>query len=338
QDVGEELVKALEGLSPQDREKKLVEGAQKEGGAFSFYTSFNADDADAFKNAFVKKYPFVKVTTFRAGSGKLTDRIVTEARAGQFLWDVADVSADFTYAIQQAGVLAKYTSPVKEKIDSKLYDPEGYWTGVATEPVAIAWNTNLVKAGEAPKSYEELADPKWKGKFSLDTEDHNWALYILKTRGEKAGKELLTKLAANKPQMIRGRSQQLEMLVAGEFPLTVAMLEHRLVQYTSRGAPVGFAFVRPALVGLEGLYLSKKAPHPYTAVLFMDWILSDGQEMFVSQGRTGVVTKDVKYKYPRQGEGLSGDFIVIPPEDMAKNAEAIAKFFNETFGLTKTKQ
>ncbi len=332
----EELVKSLEGVSPQEREKTLVEGAKQEGGAFSLYTSFNADDADTYKNAFVKKYPFMKPTLFRAGSGKVTDRVVTESRAGKSLWDVADVSADFTYGFEQAGVLAKYTSPVKDKIDKRLYDPQGFWVGVATEPLAIAWNTNLVKAGEAPKRYDDLLDPKWKSKFALDTEDYNWALFILMQKGEKEGKDFLTKLAANKPQMIRGRSNQLEMLVAGEFPVAAAMLEHRLVQYKAKGAPIDFTYVRPALVGLEGLYLDKKTPHPYGALLFMDWILGEGQQAIAKSGRTGVV-KGLQYNYPRQGEGLEGDFSVVNPEEMAKNERVITKFFNETFSLTKTK-
>ncbi len=331
----EEALAAVKGQSAADRESKLLEGAKKEG-AFMLYSSMNATDAQPIIDAFNKKYPGVNAKFFRASSGDLYTKLVTEARGGQILWDVMDIAPEYVSSLEQEGLFTAYDSPERNDLPASLRDANGIWTSLYLNDNVITWNTKLVKPEDAPKTYEDLLDPKWKSKISLDTEDYPWAYYILLSMGKEKGADFLTKLAAQKPQMIKGRTNQTNMLIAGEVSVSVALYDYMEIQQQQKGAPVEFGYVEPVRLENEPLMLAKKAAHPNAALLFLDWILGkDGQTTMVKITNRIPVRTDVATLSDRQAAVLKGKYTLIPPEELGKNLKDMQQQFDKIFGLTR---
>lgn len=331
----EQALLSVKGTSGADRESKLLEGAKKEG-AFELYSSINTTDAQPIIDAFNKKYPGINAQFFRASSGDLFTKIITEARGGQFLWDVMDIAPEYVLNLEQEGLFTPFDSPIRAEIPDQLRDAKGIWTSMYLNDNVITWNTKLVKPEEAPKSYDDLLDPKWKGKISVDTEDYPWAYYVLQSMGKEKGTDFLTKLAAQKPQMIKGRTNQTNMLVAGEVSVSVALYDYMEIQQQQKGAPVAFGYVEPVRLENEPLMLGKNSKHPYAALLFLDWILGkEGQTEMVNITNRIPVRLDVPTKSESQGKVLKGKYSLIAPEELGKNLKDMQTQFDKIFGLTR---
>jgi iron(III) transport system substrate-binding protein len=331
----EEALAGVKGLNAADREKKLLESAKKEG-AFMLYSSMNATDAQPIIDAFNQKYPGVNARFFRASSGDLYTKLVTEARGGQILWDVMDIAPEYVASLEDEGLLTAYDSPVRNELPEALRDSKGIWTSLYLNDNVITWNTKLVKPEDAPKTYEDLLDPKWKGKISLDTEDYPWAYYIFQTMGKEKGADFLSKLAAQKPQMIKGRTNQTNMLIAGEVSVSVALYDYMEIQQQQKGAPVAFGYVEPVRLENEPLMLAKKAAHPNAALLFLDWMIGkEGQTTMVKITNRIPVRTDVATLSERQAAVLKGKYTLIPPEELGKNLKDMQQQFDKIFGVTR---
>ncbi len=329
----EQALAAVKGLSGAEREQRLLEGAKKEG-AGTFYTSINAVEAQGIVDAFNKKYEGVNLKFFRASSSDLFTKAVNEARAGQNLWDAMDIASEYVYSLDQEGILASYDIPMKDQIPDTLRDANGKWTSLYINANVASWNTKLVKPEDAPKKYQDFLDPKWKGKISLDISDYSWAYYILKTMGQEQGMDFLTKLAAQKPQMIQGRSNQNNMLEAGEVSASVALFDFQQIGEQKKGAPIGLAYIEPVRLENEPIMLAKNAQHPYAALLFLDWALgNEGQSFIVKLTNRISVRKDVPPQNEIQGNVLKGKYVLIPLDEVGRNLKDIQQMFNKTFGL-----
>ncbi len=333
----EVLQKSLVGLSPAAREQKLIEGTRQEGGQLVVYLDWNERQSQNVAAQFQKRYPFIRVSVLRAGSGELVNRILTEGRAGRPTWDTGNAGSSFVPSLRNAGLLSRYTSFARNGIDQKFLDPQGWWTGVILEPTVIAWNTEKVPPDRAPRSYEDLTKAEWRGNFSLDTEDYEFFEYIVKTRGQDRGMALLRALAANKPRMVRGRTPQTQLLLAGEFAASAALLDYRTVDTKAKHAPIDFVYVEPVFVGVDPVFLPKAPPHPFGALLFVDWLIAPaGQQVLADEGRTPV-RADVKLKYAELKRPFGMKLYVNTANDVSGDQNAVIAQFNQLFGLSSGK-
>ena len=189
------------GLS-QTREQ-LIEGAKKEGKVV-WYGSLSLEDVKRLADAFEKKYPFIKVEPFRASGEKLANKILTETRAGRHLYDVVATGAFEIWPLYKRNLLGKYVSPESKPYGAEFKDPQGSWVDLYDNYYVVGYNTSLVKKNDAPKSWEDLLDPKWKGKFSMDNEDYEWYMALLAFMGEEKGKSYMRRLAAQDIQWRHG--------------------------------------------------------------------------------------------------------------------------------------
>jgi iron(III) transport system substrate-binding protein len=155
------------------RAPKVIEEAKKEG-ALVWYLSASIEDARAIFLAFNKKYPFIKTEYFRAGSARLFNRIVNEARAGKVLFDLVAVRGLETQQLVKAGLLQPYVSPESAAYPAGFKDARGYWVDYFDAYNVIGYNTQLVPRDRAPKSWEDLLDPRWKDQIALDEENYSW--------------------------------------------------------------------------------------------------------------------------------------------------------------------
>ncbi|MEE9144278.1 MAG: hypothetical protein V3U06_05855, partial [Candidatus Binatia bacterium] len=140
----EEVIKSLKGLSPKERQEKLVEGAKREGKVV-FYAATRASQAKLLLDSLMKRYPFIKAVSYRAAGFRLVTKILTEARAKRYEPDIVEVSGPTGYELIRAGLVAKYRSPESKYLRKEFVDKNGLWTGLMGIRVAVGYNTTLVK-------------------------------------------------------------------------------------------------------------------------------------------------------------------------------------------------
>lgn len=275
----------------------VVAAAKKEG-QLVLYLSTNLTDANGMIQLFRQKYPFIKVDFFRADNEKLLNRIVTETTAGKFNGDVILISSFEVRVLLQRKLLHKYVSPHSQFYPEGFTDKEGFWTSVYSIPRVIAYNTNLVRPDAAPKSFDDLLNPRWRNGVGLSDSAVLWYTGFLKYNGEEKGRAYMRKLAAQKPAFRDSETVITQLLAAGEFPIGITY-SHQAATVKKRGAPVEWVrTAQPIVTGLKPIALSAKAQHPNAGKLFIDVVLSkEGQELMRSFNRIpdrGDVTSDLK--------------------------------------------
>jgi len=308
---------------------KLIEGAKKEG-QLVYYTTMTLDQSKQTVDQFEKRYPFVKVTLFRTGGGPLLNKILTEARGGRYDWDLVVGRGEMVTPLMERKLAASYRSPESKMIDAQLVDNEGYWTAYYVNSFVLGWNTKLVKREEVPKTYDGLLSPKWKGgQISLDTEAYGMVEGLKGAWGKEKAVAYFRKLAALEPVLKRGNTERVQLIVAGEYPLIIAY-NQTLQRMASRGAPVDWIALEPAVTQVNPVMISAKAPHPNAARLFYDYILSkEGQEQLRGYQRIPV-RKDVEPDPPRLFRGFK--YVIENPEAY-KDFDATVKQYLEIFKL-----
>jgi len=308
---------------------KLIERAKKEG-QLVYYTTMTLDQSKQTVDQFEKKYPFLKVTLFRTGGGPILNKILTESRGGRNDWDLVVGRGEMLIPLMERKLLASYRSPESKMIDAQLVDNEGYWTAYYVNSYVLGWNTKLVKRDDVPKTYEALLNPKWKGGLiSLDTEAYGMVEGLKRAWGREKALAYFKKLAALEPVLRRGNTERVQLTLAGEYPLIIAY-NQTIQRMTSRGAPVDWIPLEPAVTQVNPALIAAKAPHPNAARLFYDYILSkEGQEQLRTYQRIPV-RKDVEPDPPRLFRGFK--YVIENPEDY-KDFDATVKQYLEIFKL-----
>ena len=183
--AGQVLAK-LNNLAPEQRQKTLVEKARAEG-EVAFYSSLQAQQIDPFIRVFQKRYPFIKVNPYRVSGNRQVIKIQTEMNAGNHLFDVTNGSAEQASALKKIGAIDPYQSPQRQFFNTPNKDKDGYFTSLYVIPIVLGYNTNLVKRPDAPKTYDDLLQPKWKSNMFLDDESYEWFAVLLKQMGRDKG-------------------------------------------------------------------------------------------------------------------------------------------------------
>ncbi|MBC8023126.1 MAG: extracellular solute-binding protein, partial [Burkholderiales bacterium] len=160
------------GYTAADREQKLIEGAKKEG-ELNIYTSAQTEDMGALTQAFEKKYG-IKVSVWRSSSEKVLQRAIQEARANRAAMDVAETNGPELESMSREKILVAVKSPYLKDLIEQAIRPHGEWVGTRLNVFVQAYNTNAVKKEDVPKTWEDLAHPKWKGKLGIEQEDADW--------------------------------------------------------------------------------------------------------------------------------------------------------------------
>ena len=272
-------------LKAANREKILVEGAKKEG-KVSFYTGLIVDQVvRPVKEAFEKEYPFLQVEFFRGNSERIAQKVLTEYQAKRYDVDLISGSAATTM-IQRAGYIQRFYSPHLAEYPAELKDAKGFWGSTNVYFMALGYNTRNVKAGELPKTYEDLLNPRWKGQMMWSTSRGSGAPQfignIFLTMGQEAGKAYLEKLKRqNVAKSTASARQILDLVIAGEYPIAIQIFNHHAYISKAAGAPVEWQPLEPVTATINTVGLAKNAPHPHAAMLFMDFLLAKkGQRVF----------------------------------------------------------
>ncbi len=272
-------------LNRPDRQKILEEGARKEGKVV-WYTPLIVNQAvRPLKETFEKKYPYIKVDFHRANSRGLVQKWLAENAAKRYEVDVVGGS-EVTMLGKKAGLMLRFASPSLRDFPAELKDPQGLWSTTNLYFMTLAYNTRRIRANEAPKSYEDLLNPKWKGRMAWHMGSNTGApLFIgniITVMGEKAGTAYLQNLA--KQSVISATASArgiVDLVVAGEYDIAINIFNNHAEISKDAGAPVDWQPLEPVPSPMGTTGVAKTAPRPHAAMLFTDFLLSEeGQRVF----------------------------------------------------------
>jgi iron(III) transport system substrate-binding protein len=314
-------------LAPDQRQKQLIEKAKAEG-EVSFYSSLQAQQIDPFLRVFQKRYPFIKVNPYRVSGNRQVIKIQTEMNAGNHLFDVTNGSAEQASALKKIGALDPYFAPQRDFFNAPNKDKDGYFASLYVIPIVLGYNTNMVKRVDAPKTYEDLLNPKWKSNMFLDDEAYEWSAVLQRHMGREKALQYMRALAKQDLRMVRGRTAQSQLLAAGERPIAIVLSGHTVLDIKGQGAPVDQVILDPYFAQANKLMLSRRAPHPHAAALFYDWALSEeGQSMITTFGRV-VARKGVKQRFP---ELVEKEPFIVDVDFIGPIMEQTGKEFSQIF-------
>ncbi len=306
---------------------KVIEGAKKEG-KMVFYTSLNIEDSNGLLRKFEEKYPFIKTELNRLTADRLLIRFQSEARAKRYAADVIVNGGARTYITKKEGLLMKYVSP-----ESKIYlpgfkDPEGYWNDTYLNAHVLVYNTRMLAAKDAPRSHEDLLQPQWNGKIVMVSKAYEWFLKLLKIWGEEKGMAYFKRLAQQKPSFRIGSSQIADLVAAGESPIGINTYSTTVEDLKAKGAPLEWIPLDPVVAILHPIAITAQAPHPNSAKLFVDYVLSK-EGMTVLRGFKRIPSRpDVEPMVPRLTKGIK--FYPSEPE-LAEEFDKYARTFQNLF-------
>jgi iron(III) transport system substrate-binding protein len=280
-----------------DREAFLAAGARKEG-EVTVYTSLISEDLTALSAAFEKKYG-VKVKGWRAGSEKVLQRSVTEARANRHDVDVIETNGPELESIYREKLLQPLRSPHMKDLMPQAVRAHGQWVGTRINMFVHSYNTQLVKKEELPKTYADLANPRWKGRLGIEAEDEDWFAMVIKEQGEENGLRIFRDIAKNNGFSVRKGHTLLAGLVgSGEVPFALTTYSHGAEKMKQKGAPLEWFAIPPAIGRANGIGIARKPPHPYAAALFLDFVLSPEGQKILEKG--GYVPANLRVENPQQ--------------------------------------
>jgi iron(III) transport system substrate-binding protein len=168
-------------------------------------------------------------------------------------------------------------------VDNVIYDG---WIADRFNKFVISWNTDSVSQTQAPASWEDLADPKWNGQLALEPSDVDWfktlwEYWIDQGKSEQEVEQLFRDMADG-ALFTKGHTVMGELLSAGEFQVAASNYSYIVQNAKDDGAPVEWQPpAEPIISRPNGIGLVKGAQHPATAILFMEWMLTKGQEVLV---------------------------------------------------------
>jgi iron(III) transport system substrate-binding protein len=275
-----------------DRVAKLIAGAKKEG-VVNVYTSETVEDIGALSQAFEAKYG-VKLKLWRGSSEDILQRAVVEARGGRFDADAFETGATAMESLHRESLLQQVDLPATADLAPEAIQPHHESIGTRYNIFVAAYNTRLMVGADLPKSYDDLADPKWKGKLGIEADDSDWFGGVVEALGEERGLKLFRDIvAANGISVRKGHTLLANLVVSGEVPLAISAYFYKVAQLKDRGAPIDALAIAPVVARFEGAGVARHAPHPYAAILFMDFMLTDAQDILAKRN---FFPADVKVK------------------------------------------
>ena len=312
---------------------RVLEGAKKEG-RLVLYAGMDTDEAMLFTNEFSKKYPFIKSEIFRSSGEKIQARFLVEHRASTHSADVFQASIIQVYQLKNLKLLARYGSEEAAGYRDGFKDPQGYWTALYQIPYVIGYNTQLVAPKDAPASYEDLLNPKWKGWIALETEEYQWFYHWTQILGRDKGLEFMKKFAGQNLQMRAGHTLLAQLVAAGEVALATVVYSNRVERMKASGAPIDWVrFKGPTITAINAIGIPEKAPHPNSAKLFVDFALSKEGQNLLRGLRRIPARPDVFPDPPTLTEGLN--LYPARPEGMIENYNDTVARFNAIFNKSR---
>jgi iron(III) transport system substrate-binding protein len=301
-----------------------LEAAKKEAKVV-WYTSLVLPSAEKVAKLFEAAYPGIKVEVHRTGSQRILQRVMQELGANIKNADVVHTSdAGHFVLLKDKKLLAQYTPAGVEKFAAGFKDKDGYYFGLRATVNCITYNSKLVPASEAPKTWKDLLDPKWKSKLVTAHPGYSGviATHVL-ALVNAYGWDYFKQLAQNKVMI----TQSAERLVA------VNGGDYYAYQLKKKGNPVEIVYPREGVpLVVSPTAITAFAPHPNAARLFTDFTFTREIQQVMADSE-GLYTGHPEVKYPADKPKLHElKLLTVEADELEKRNEEIKKKFVEFFG------
>ena len=314
---------------------ELVAAAEAEG-TVNFYTSVDVEVAEKVKKAFEARYPRIKVMVERNGAQRQFQRLSQEYASRIFNADVVN-SADAAHFVvwKRQGWLAPFVpEDVARHYAAEHVDPDGLFATWKASLCVVGYNTRFVKASEAPRSYADLLDPKWRG---LIVKAHPSYSGTILTETSVVARELgwgfFERLAKQKVMQVQSSTESPKKLAVGERPVMADGTESNMFTLKEAGAPVEIVYPEEGtpLVPSPTAVLAK-APHPNAARLFQAYLFSpELQQILIDEGGERSLHPLAREK-PGRRPLQTIKLLTEDPAAIADRAEEIKANYTKYFG------
>jgi iron(III) transport system substrate-binding protein len=281
----------------------LIDAATKEGQVI-YYTSTDLPVAEKVAKAFEAKYPGIAVRTERSGAERVFQRIGQEYSSNIHAVDVVN-SSDAAHFIvwKRDGLLLPYVPEDVAKFPVEHRDVDGQFASFRVWLSIIAYNTNMVKAEEAPKSFVDLLDPKWKGKIVKAHPGYSGTIMTATYQMQRdLGWTYFEQLAKQNIMQVQSSADPPKKLDLGERAVMADGNEYNIFELKERGRPVEPVYATegsPLIIGPNGVF--KSSPNPNAAKLFQAFCLGrEAQQLIIDVGGLRSVHPDTKEKEGRK--------------------------------------
>jgi ABC-type Fe3+ transport system substrate-binding protein len=263
-----------------DRQQVLEDGARKEGTVFIYSGMIVSQLLRPLTEAFAKKYPFIKTRYWRGDSNQVLVKVISEMQANALEADLVEGSGLGSFAVAGGKIVQPFYSPMFDALRAEDIAPDRTSAATRFRYIGLGYNTNYISAGDAPRNYEDLLDPRWKRRMAWHTgSDASGALVtittLLATWGVERTQSYLAKLARQDiaPLAVSNR-QVVDQVILGEYWIGLGISAHHPVISASRGAPAATVLLDPIPSLSDSIQVLNGAKHPHAAMLFVDFILS----------------------------------------------------------------
>ena len=322
-----------------NREQMIIDGARKEGQVVIYSAMIVNQAMRPLSQAFMKKYPFIKMTFWRGDTEEIVAKLSAEVRAKNVVADVVEGTGVGELAVE-ANLTVPYLSPQIEAMPERYRDPRNHWTSTRISYYSIAYNTRLVPPDQVPKTYDDLLDPRWRGKLAWRIGSSSGTPLFLTNirlaRGEDKATAYFRKLATQKIINFGSGSARtlVDRVIAGEFAIALNIFAHHPLISRAKGAPVNSQLMDPVPSTAGTMMIPRGARHPHAALLLADFILSpEGQQILAGAEyfpvRPDVSPKDVLASVIPARAGVPEMF--VGPNDLNKYNESSQKIYDEMF-------
>ena len=314
----------------------LIAAATKEG-QVTWYTSADLQLAEKVGRAFEQKFPGIRARVERAGGERIFARVAQEYASGLRVPDAVSTGDAAQFLVwKRQGLLAPYVpEDVARHIPAEHRDPDGLFATVRSSLCVIAYNTTLVKRDDAPKSFADLLDAKWKGRI---VKAHPSYSGTVMTSTYQMVRELgwgyLEKLARQQLLQIQSATDTPKKVVVGERPVMADGNESNVVLLKEAGQPIDVVYAEegtPSIVQPSAIFVA--APHPNAARLFQNWLFTvEGQKLFVDLGglrSVHALVKDPPGRAPLASIKAWKD----DPAAVETQGEEIKRRYSQIFGV-----
>ena len=268
------------------RVQRLVDGAKKEGEVM-VYHSTQTRDLEPIFDAFTKKYG-VKVLEWRSSSENVVQRAIREARAGRREVDMIENNLPEMEALHREKILRPIETPLYAELTRGIVPDHHEYATSTLDVFVLAYNTQKVKKEELPKSYEDLLDPRWKGRIAAEVDDQGWFGTLTEQLGGDKGVQLFRRIAERNGITVRkGHTLLANLVSSGEVPLALDVYSYKPPQLKRKGEPIDSFTMDPIIVQMHGVAVAKEAVHPNAAELLHDFFLgNEGQALLAKKDFT----------------------------------------------------
>src|SRR6266404_1292275 len=266
--------------------KELYPKAQKEG-ALIVYSVWDVEHLRTITDAFMKRYPGIKATYWQGTNPNIVTRVLTEFQGCQSSVDVI-LSDNAPPVLRAAGAIAPYETVQKNVL--VIHDPT--MATVSLQIQALTYNTKKMKPADLPKSWEDVANPKYKGLVALDDPMRAGPLSSMLAGLKEQWKDdtrfnnFVKGLKSLNVPVHKSTSAMFRLVISGEYDICMPALLHDVMEEKEKGTPIDYVKTVPPVVFPRQAGIYVKAPDPNTAKLFAEWLISDeGQRTIDSVGR-----------------------------------------------------